>query len=115
MTVAETSITCYYSTVVPKLAHSQNSRTMEVVQPGRDYSLSELMKLTNTHRSRKTGLPDIDKSSMSRVVNGLRAAGRLEPAPERKCSISGVKIIPSRLPTKEQSTPQQTTFPWSES
>lgn len=101
MTVAETSITCYYSTVVPKLAHSQNSRTMAVVQPGRDYSLSELMRLTNTHRSRKAGLPDIDKSSMSRVVNGLRAAGRLEPAPERKCTVSGKLVTPSRLPAKQ--------------
>lgn len=97
----QTAIDCYYSTVVPKLAQSQNSRTMEVFQPGRDYSLSELMRLTNTASNRAVGLPDIDKSSMARCVNHLRAAGRLMEGPERKCSISGVRITPSKLPQKQ--------------
>lgn len=89
--VSTTSIEAYYGKVIPKLAQSQNSRVMAVVQPGRDYSLSELMRL----------VPGIDKSSMSRVVNGLRAAKRLEPAPDRKCSISGITVTPSRLPARQ--------------
>jgi len=90
--VAQTSIDAFYGRVYPKLAQSQNERVMKVIQPGRDYSLSELMAL----------VPGIDKSSMSRVVNGLRAARRLQEAPARKCTVTGVTIIPSRLPVKEQ-------------
>lgn len=91
--VAETSIAAFYGRVIPKLAESQNSRVMAVIQPGRDYSLTELMDL----------VPGIDKSSMSRVVNGLRAANRLEAGPKRKCSVTGVEITPSRLPRKQGS------------
>jgi hypothetical protein len=96
--IAETSIACYHNRVVPKLAASQNSRVMAVIQPGKDYSLCELMKLTFDQNCANP----IDKSSMSRVVNGLRAANRLEPAPERKCSISGVTITPSKLPATQK-------------
>jgi hypothetical protein len=85
---AQTSIDCYYGRVVPRLASSQNERVMGVIKPGRDYSLCELMQL----------VPGIDKSSMSRVVNGLRAANRLQPTDDRKCSVSGITITPSRLP-----------------
>jgi hypothetical protein len=102
--VAETSIACYYEKVTPSLAASQNERTMFVVDAGRDYSLSELMALTNTASNRAAGLPDIDKSCMARVVNGLRAAGRLEAVPEklqRKCTVTGVTVTPSRLPSKQ--------------
>lgn len=102
MTVAETSSACYYEHVVPGLAASQNERTMFVIDAGRDYSLSELMALTNTASNRAVGLPDIDKSCMARVVNSLRAAGRLVAAKEqRKCSITGVTVTPSRLPAKQ--------------
>jgi hypothetical protein len=97
----QTAIACYYEKVVPKISASQNERVMFVIDAGCDYTLQELMALTNTPHNRKAGLPDIDKSSMSRVVNGLRAANRLEPAPERKCSISGVTVTPSRLPSKQ--------------
>jgi hypothetical protein len=90
--VAETSIEAYYGRVMNKLATSQNERVMKVIQPGRDYSLSELMALVS----------GIDKSSMSRVVNGLRAANRLQAAPKRECRVTGVTITPSRLPVKEQ-------------
>lgn len=93
--VAQTSINAHYDRVVPTLAATQNSRVMAVIRPGKNYTLSELMRL----------VPGIDKSSMSRVVNGLRAANRLQPAPERKCSISGVTVTPSRLPVR--SAPEQ--------
>lgn len=89
--VAQTSIDAYYGRVMPKLATSQNERVMAAIQAGRDYSLCELMRL----------VPGIDKSSMSRVVNGLRAANRLEPAPDRKCAVSGITITPSRLKSKQ--------------
>jgi hypothetical protein len=98
--VALTSIDAFYGRVVPKLAASQNERVMKVIQPGRDYSLSELMALVH----------GIDKSSMSRVVNGLRAANRLQPAPERKCTVTGVTITPSRLPARPVPRPVQTSF-----
>jgi len=90
--VARTSIEAFYSPDVQSLMASQNERVMAAIQPGRDYSLSELMRL----------VPGIDKSSMSRVVNGLRAVNRLEPAPVRKCSISGKQVTPSRLPVKQR-------------
>lgn len=91
--VQQSSISAYYGRVVPTLATSQNERVMAVIKPHKDYSLCELMALT-------TG---IDKSSMSRVVNGLRAAGRLQQGPDRKCSVTGVTITPSRLPVKQGS------------
>jgi hypothetical protein len=91
--VAQTSIHAYYGAVAGKMATSQNERVMAVIQSGKDYSLSELMKLVK----------GIDKSSMSRVVNALRAAKRLEAAPDRKCSVSGITITPSRLPSKQTS------------
>jgi hypothetical protein len=84
--VAQTSIDCFHSRV-PEFASSQNERVMAVIKPGRDYSLCELMALT-------TG---IDKSSMSRVVNGLRAANRLAAGPIRKCTVTGVTITPSKI------------------
>jgi len=89
----QTAVDCYYNTVIPKLAESQNSRVMAVFRPGNDYSLSELCRL----------VPGVDKSSMSRVVNGLRAAGRIEAAPDRKCSVTGIRIVPSRIPAKQGS------------
>jgi hypothetical protein len=92
--VAETSIEAYYGRVVPKLAASQNEKVMAVIKPGRDYSLSELMAL----------VPGIDKSSMSRVVNGLRAANRLVACDyKRPCTKTGEKIRPSALPAKQGS------------
>lgn len=87
-----TSVAAYYERVMPNLAQSQNDRVMAVIQPGKDYSLSELMRL----------VPGIDKSSMSRVVNGLRAANLLEPAPERKCSVTNITVRPSRIPVRGQ-------------
>lgn len=84
--VAPTSIDCFHSRV-PEFAQSQNERVMAVIKPGKDYSLSELMALT-------TG---IDKSSMARVVNGLRAVDRLMPAPARKCTVTRITVIPSTL------------------
>ena len=91
--VAETSIEAYYTRVVPRLAAGQNERVIAACRYGRDYSLSELMQI----------VPGIDKSSMSRVVNNLRAAGRLKVGKPRKCSVTGVTIIPSRLPPKQLS------------
>lgn len=84
--VAETSIDCWYGTVLNHMAKSQADRTISVMRQGNDYTLSELVTLTG-----------IDKSSMSRVINGLRAANRVEKAPRRKCSISNVAVIPSKL------------------
>lgn len=84
--VAETSIDCWYGTVLNHMAKSQADRTISVMRQGNDYTLSELVALTG-----------IDKSSMSRVINGLRAANRVENAPRRKCSVSNVAVIPSKL------------------
>lgn len=84
----ETSISCYYDHVIPCLAAGQNERVMAVIEDGRNYSLTELTWL----------VPGIDKSSMSRCVNQLRTAGRLECAPDRKCTVTGITITPSRLP-----------------
>lgn len=91
--VRESSIECWHSHVLPHLVSTQNTRVMAVIRPGRDYSLTELMQLT-------TG---IDKSSMSRVVNTLRAETKLECAPDRKCSITGRLVTPSRLPAAQLS------------
>jgi len=96
----QTAIANFYEHVIPNLATSQNSRVMAVIKPGKDYSLCELMALTNANKQ----LPPIDKSSMSRVVNNLRAAERIEAVPEnleRKCTFSGVRVTPSRLPVKQ--------------
>ena len=84
----DTAKDCYYKHVIPTLAQNQNERVMLIIEAGKNYSLSELV--------RRTGL---EKSTMSRIVNHLRAAGRLECAPDRKCSISGITITPSRLPS----------------
>lgn len=89
--VRETSISAYYEHVLIGLATSQNERVMAVIKPCNDYSLSELCRL----------VPGVDKSSMARCINGLRAAGRLVTAPDRKCSVSGITITPSRIPPKQ--------------
>ena len=93
----ETAIDCYYNKVIPNIATSQNERVMSAVCDKFDYSLSELMQIVNVNPH----LPKIDKSSMSRVVNGLRACGRLIVGTDRKCSVTGVTITPSKLPTKQ--------------
>lgn len=84
--VEQTSIDCFHNHV-SQFSESQNERVMAVVKPGQDYSLCELMELT-------TG---IDKSSMARVVNKLRAKNRLMPSKKRLCSISGKCVLPSKI------------------
>ena len=86
----ETAINCYYGRIITILAPTQNQQVIYVIKSGKDYSLSELVRLTG-----------IEKSSISRCVNSLRAAGLLVTAPERKCSISGIRILPSKLPAKQ--------------
>lgn len=86
--VAETSIACFHNFVEPTSSHGQRARILSVIRQGRDYSLSELSALTN-----------IEKSTMSARVNELRADGQLVKAPRRKCSRTGITVIPSKLPS----------------
>lgn len=84
---AETSIACYHDHVVRNLASGQYATILSVMRAGRDYSLTELEELT--------GIRD---STLSARCNEMRAAGRIEKAPKRKCSVTGVTINPQRLP-----------------
>ncbi len=85
--VAPTSIACYHDHVVRNLARGQYDTILSVMREGRDYSLTELAMMTG-----------IDKSTVSARINELRSAKRIEKAPKRKCSVTGIRITPSRLP-----------------
>jgi hypothetical protein len=85
--VAETSIDAYHALQREGTLTKRQAQVMEQVQPGRDYSLQELVQLT--------GLP---VNVISGRCNELRAAKRLELGPERKCSLTGRTIHPVRLP-----------------
>jgi hypothetical protein len=89
--VAETSREAYHAIQRDGTLTRQQAQVMQQVQPGRDYSLQELVKLT--------GLP---VNVISGRCNELRTAKRLEHGPERKCSVTGRTIHPVRLPTQPQ-------------
>lgn len=84
---ASTSIACYHDHVVRNLARGQYDTILSVMRDGRDYSLTELEELTG-----------IRNSTLSARCNEMRAAGRIEAGPKRKCSVTGIRITPSRLP-----------------
>ena len=85
----DTAIDCFH-TIVHSFSGNQEERVLSSMSKGEDYSLSELMEMV-----------DIDKSSMSRVVNGLRKKGLAVCAPKRQCTITGVMITPTQLPFKQ--------------
>jgi len=88
---AETSIACYHEHVIRHLAKSQYDRILGNMREDRDYSFSELNVLT--------GIPN---STISARLSELRAANRVEHAPDRKCSVTGITITPHRLPVRGQ-------------
>jgi len=90
MTVATTSIQAYREIQRGGVLGERQAQVMAAIKPGRDYSLTELVKLT--------GLP---VNVISGRCNELRAMGRLELAPVRRCSVTGRTIHPVRLPAEQ--------------
>jgi len=88
---AETAIDCWHGHVVPNLAHGQYETILSVMREGRDYSLTELAELTGMRNSTLAGR-----------CHELRAAGRIEHGPKRRCSITRITIAPNRLPVLGQ-------------
>ncbi len=88
---AETSIACYHDHVVRNLASGQYATILSVMRAGRDYSLTELEELTG-----------IRNSTLSARCNEMRAAGRIEQGPKRRCSLTRITITPVRLPVRGQ-------------
>ena len=85
--VATTSIDTYHDLKADGTLGKRQAEVMAAVQPGIDYSLQELVRLT--------GLP-------VNVISGrafeLRDMGRLELAPARTCSVTGRTVHPVRRP-----------------
>lgn len=90
MTVAATSLQAYREIQREGGLSHRQAQVLAAVKPGKDYSLSELVKLT--------GLP---VNVISARCNELRAAGRLVLAPARRCSLTGRTVHPVKLPAQQ--------------
>ena len=87
MTAVQTSIDTYHALRDAGDLGRCQREVLAVFQPGRDYSLQELVRLLGWPVNRITG----------RVFE-LREMGRLELAPKRPCPITGRIVAPIRLP-----------------
>ncbi|QNB13460.1 MarR family transcriptional regulator [Paraburkholderia tropica] len=83
----ETAVAAFHEHV-PSISSTQCGVILDAIQPGHDYSMSELVEMTG-----------LQKSSISARLNKMRADGVLEHGPERKCRISGRTINPVRRKT----------------
>lgn len=91
MTVASTSLAAYDNLRETGKLSARQQQVMAVIQPGRDYSLQELVMLC--------GLP---VNCVSGRVKELKDAKALEHGPTRACSLTKATIHPVRLPTNPQ-------------
>jgi hypothetical protein len=87
MTVAATSIETYHAIRDDGTLGKRQAEVLAAVQPGLDYSLQELCRLT--------GLP---VNVVSGRCHELRELGRLELADVRPCSLTQRVIRPVRRP-----------------
>jgi len=87
MAVASTSIETYHDLKADGTLGKRQAQVMAAVQPGLDYSLQELCRLT--------GLP---VNVISGRCNELRELGLLELGPTRPCRHTGRSIHPVRRP-----------------
>lgn len=88
MTVASTSAACYREIKSEGLLTHRQQQIMDVIKPGRDYSLQEIVMLC--------GLPI---NVVSGRVNELkRDLKRLEHGETRQCSLTRRTIHPVRIP-----------------
>ena len=85
----DTAIDNYHSNIKYHM-YSQNSKMLDLMEKYNDYSLSELKRLYSLT------FCDIDKSTVSRIINSLHKDGYLEYADKRKCTITGITISPSK-------------------
>lgn len=90
MSVAAPSRQAYREIQREGVLGQRQAQVLAAIEPGRDYSLTELVKLT--------GLP---VNVISGRCNELRAAGRLVLAPARRCSVTGRTIHPVKLPEQQ--------------
>jgi hypothetical protein len=90
--VASTSIANYHTIKRDGTVSARQAQILAAVQPGRDYTLQELVKLT--------GLP-------VNVVSGrcfeLKDAGELVLAEKRACTVTGRLVAPVKLPSAQGS------------
>lgn len=86
-----TAVACYHDHVIRHLAKPQYDLILGAMREDRDYSLSELSVLTG-----------IQNSTLAARINELRAANRLETSAKRRCSVTQITILPSRLPVRGQ-------------
>lgn len=90
--VSDTSIKTYHAIKADGTLTLRQGQVMEVIYPGQDYSLQELVKLT--------GLP---VNVISGRCNELRTAGSLTFGLTRKCSVTQRTIHPVKLPAAQES------------
>lgn len=85
--VTDTSIDCFNDLRATRKLSRMQSQIMAAINPGADYTLQELVRLT--------GLP---VNTVSGRCNELRTAKRLEHGKTRACSVTGRKVHPVKLP-----------------
>ena len=85
--VARTSIDCYHAIHKEGQLTRLQLKIMAAMEPWRDFSLQELVKLT--------GLPI---NTVSGRCNELRTAKRLVHGQTRPCSVTGRMVHPVKLP-----------------
>lgn len=89
--VSETSIKAYRRLESTGAMSGQKGRVMSKIEPGRDYSISEIMELTGLKVNAASG----------RVSDLVKKDKVLEHGPQRACRVTGSTITPVRLPSKQ--------------
>ena len=91
--VAETSVRAYYDHVIPHVEQPQQRLILDAMrtQPGRDWTIGELAKLTG-----------LDKSSISGRRFDMLRLGILERGDERRCQVSGKRCETVKIPQGQQ-------------
>lgn len=87
MTVAQTSIDTYHAIRDDGTLGKRQAEVLAAVQPGLDYSLQELVRLTG-----------LGVNCIAGRCHELRSLGLLELAPTRPCPVTGRTVKPVRLP-----------------
>ncbi len=88
--VRETSVLAFHDLRdTGRLGHQQQD-ILDRIQPGRDYSLSEIVRMTG-----------FEKSAVSGRCHGLKELGLLVEGEPRKCSITGRTINPVKRPEEQ--------------
>lgn len=86
MPVAETSRNAYREHQAAGHVTSSQNAVLSAMQHGRDYSLSELAKMTG-----------IEKSSVSGRINELKNSGKVVESRKRACHVTGKTVNAVKL------------------